>query len=118
MAEKTDPKPPETTPPPEGGPLKMADIRKLVQDTVKEVVGTISGGEKPPAGDPPPTDDKPVGGGLRAQVEKEIQRIRDKETQETRDKTIDQQLADLAEKTKEKAPVERSRRHKIMRWGD
>lgn len=103
--------------------ITMADIRKLVTDTVAEVTKGIT--TTPKEGEGKETDDtaRPGtradrGASVASQVEAEIAKIKAKEAQEARDKGIDDQLAKLSEATAEKTPVERSKVHRFMKWGE
>lgn len=111
----------------ESGGITMADIRKIVQDTVQEVTKDI-GGAKDKAKDTEETAHDGAekhtqsrldrSSAMEEAVRSEIDRIKRKEAREARDKTIDEELAKLSEATKEKPPVERRRVHKIMGWGE
>lgn len=102
-------------------PITMADIRKMVTDTVTEVTKSLTPaagkeGESEETARPGTRAER--GANVAAQVQAEIDRIKAKEAQEARDKTIDEQLASLTEKTTEKAPVERGKMHRFMGWGE
>lgn len=98
-----------------GAKLTMKDIGKLVEDKIQAVVSGLNL-------DAPPEKEKedttPKGGNIAEQVKQEIEKIRAHEKSEAEKESVAKQLADLAEKTKEKAPVERRRIHRLMGWGD
>lgn len=105
----------------------MKDLRQLVTDTVTEAVkGITSTGDATKGktddgqdGTPPRTETRVDRSSTVAEaVQREIQKIQQKEAREAKDKSIDEQLLKLAEATKEKPPVERRRVHKIMGWGE
>jgi hypothetical protein len=112
--------PDPTTPPtePDGDKLTMGSLKKMIQDTVAEIVPGLIGSAKPPtpAGPAPATD---VPTDIAAQVRAQVERIR---KQEEKQKTEAQVLADIAAlkdaKPVEKVPVQRSKLHKVMGWGD
>jgi hypothetical protein len=100
--------------PPEPTGIKIGDLKKLIQDTVADVVKGITpdaGGK--PDDTPASTDNSSVADKVRAEIEK----IRGREAEEKEKETIKTQLAELKSKT-EQAPVERSRLHKFMGWGE
>ena|ERR1700749_4709640 len=100
-------------PPKEPAGIKLGDLTKLIKDTVAEVVGSNNGGTKEPASDENVKDT-----GIAAQVREAIESIRGEEEKKKKEQTIESELAELKEKTKEKAPVERNRLHKFMGWGE
>ena len=103
----SDEKPPESS-----GGIKMGDLKKLIQDVVAEAVKP---GDKPTD----KSDDAPATvGGIADKVRQEIEAIRAREKEETEKVTMASELAELKEKAKEKAPVERRRIHKFMGWGE
>lgn len=106
------------TPPNDTPGITLADIRKLVTDTVAEVTKGLTpsgGGSTPPSNTP---DDTATGRSVKEQVEAALAGITEKNQRAEREKTIDQQLKDLSEKVAEKPPVERRRVHRLMGWGE
>lgn len=105
--------------PPSGG-ITMADIRRMVTETVGEVMKGVTG--KPddkPADKPGETGTKEnTPGDMASIVRNEIKRIKDHEKATERDATIDTKLAELSAAVVEKPPVERRRVHKFMGWGE
>lgn len=99
--------------PPETSGIKMGDLTKLIKDTVAEAIT----GMKPTDSKP---DDKVVDedSSVAAKVRAEIEKISANKKKEEKEATIDSELKDLREKTKEKAPVERTKLHKLMGWGE
>lgn len=91
--------------------ITMADIKKAIDDRVTAVVGTVKT-DKPE--EKPPTEGKSVAD----QVSEALARIRSKEARDEKAKTMEEELAALKEKTKEKEPVQRTKRHRFMGWGD
>jgi hypothetical protein len=102
--------------------ITMADIRKLVTDTIAEATKGIThpagkeGDDKDDTARPGTRADR--GASVASQVEAEIAKIKAKEAQEARDKGIDDQLSKLSEATAEKTPVERGKMHRFMGWGE
>lgn len=112
--------PDPTTPPatdPDEGKLTMGSLKKMIQDTVAEIVPGLMDSAKPATPPPAPATDVPTD--IAAQVRAQVERIR---KQEEKQKTEAQVLADIAAlkdaKPKEKEPVQRSKLHKVMGWGD
>jgi hypothetical protein len=112
-----------TEPKGEGAPaggIKMGDLRKMIQDTVTDVMKGVT---VPTKGE---DTDTPKGGGTQADratsiasaVQAEIEKIRAKEKEDDDKKTIQDKLNELSAATAEKPPVERSRVHKFMGWGE
>jgi hypothetical protein len=97
-------------------PLTMGDIRKFVTDTVGELVK--SGKEVDPAKDKDTEDRTPRGGDIKSEVERELAKIKSREERNKRDTELDTKIKELTEKTAEKPPVERSKVHRFMGWGD
>lgn len=105
----------ETPPSEDKGGLTVGELRKMITDTVAQLVG--GNGEKK---EEEKTTDRPSGNGIAAEVARQVEKIRAKEARDARDADIDKKLGELAEKTKpvENAPIERSRVHRFMGWGD
>src|SRR5215510_6324680 len=104
--------------------MQMRDFRKYVTDTVKEAlaglqqttqdaVGTTQQ-QGPPERQPRWRQQANVADEVSAALDK-IEK--DKAENEWRT-GLNKDVADLKEKTKEKAPVERNRLHRIMGWGE
>jgi hypothetical protein len=96
--------------------LAMGDLRNLILDTVKDVMKGVT---------PEPKTDEPVSRregtrstSIQEAVQAEIQKIQQKEAEETRQAKLDEELKHLREATAEKPPVERRRVHKVMGWGE
>lgn len=98
-----------------GGKVTVADLRKMVADLVGEAVKVVKPESDTGSKD---TGRQPDSRSVAEQVQAALAGIRDKDEREKRDRTIDQTLAELQERTKEKPPVERRRVHKIMGWGE
>jgi hypothetical protein len=105
--------------------ITMADIRKVILETVADATKGLTGSKDDTSTDDSKRDSgNPLGSrtdratGVQDLVKAEIEKIKAKEAAEARDKTIDEQLAALADKTKEQPPVERSKRHRFMGWGE
>lgn len=121
---KGDQKPSDSKGSGEGGALKVGDLRKMVTDLVQDAVKGAGTGTKEgdgnSTGDGDDKSDAPTGfkrGTMRAEVERELARIKEREARATKDKEMEDKLAAL-QKATEKVPVERRRVHKFMRWGD
>ena len=101
-------------PPAEPTGIKIGDLKKLITDTVAEVVKGIN-----PTEDTGKKDDDKVdtNSSIAAKVQAEIEKIRKREADESEKETMKKQIADLAA-SKEQAPVERSRMHRLMGWGE
>jgi hypothetical protein len=104
-------------PKPEGTGLSLGDLRKLVTDTVADVMKSVTpSGESVTAPKPETRMDRSTT--VQAAVQAEIEKIRAKETEAKEKEDLTAKLTALELATKEKAPVERSRVHKIMGWGE
>lgn len=119
---KGDQKPSDSKGSGEGGAFKVGDLRKMVNDLVQDAVK--GAGTKEDSGKSSvDSDDKsgvPTGfqrGTMRAEVEREIARVKEREERVAKDNKIDETLTAL-QKATEKVPVERRRVHKFMRWGE
>lgn len=116
---KTDPKAkpeePKTTPEPTR--IGMGDLKKMIQDVVGEIMGQ-TGGKSKKTDDEDDDDVKPAG--INSQVQKAIADIRAKEAKDAEaaaeKKSILDEIAELKEKTKEKAPVQVSKLTRLMKW--
>lgn len=95
--------------------ITMGDLKKMVMDTVAEVTKGIS---EPAKKDEPK---EPVGNDSRSvadRVREEIEKIRAAEKETEEKETLKKEITQLKETVKEKPPVERTRRHKLMGWGE
>lgn len=101
-------------------PLTMGDLKKLIEDTVGNLVKTgkdVRDDQHEKAEDR--TERKlDRNSDVAAKVQEELAKIRDKEARDTKERERDETLKSLVEKTAEKAPVERRRVHKLMGWGE
>lgn len=96
--------------------FSVGDLKKFIDERITEIVKS---GSSPRKEEPKETETKQDGvASIQEQVQAALAGIRDKEAREARERSIDEQLASLTEKTKEKPPVEQRRVHKIMGWGD
>lgn len=100
--------------PPESTGIKLGDLKKLIQDTIAEVL---------PKADEKKPEDKPdekveSSGSIADKVRAEIEKLRAKEKEDEEKSTLTKTVAELAEKTREKVPVERRRVHRLMGWGE
>lgn len=99
--------------------LTVGELRNMIADTVKSIVG---GGddkkEDEKKTEPTSGGSRPEGGGIAAEVARQVEKIRAREAREKRDSEIDGKLKELSEKVQEKPPVERRKVHRIMGWGD
>jgi hypothetical protein len=103
------------------GPITMGTIRSLITEVVTEATRGLTGSREDKSTKDEPSRPGGAAGrtqGVQEAVQAEIEKIKAREAAAERDKTIDEQLAALADKTAEKPPVERSRRHKLMGWGE
>lgn len=116
MAETPKPE----TPKADDSKISLGDIRKMVTDTIAEAMKGVNKTEDT-------AHDKAQdhtlskldrSSTIQAAVQAEIDKIKARETEEAEKKTLQDKLAELSEKTKEKPPVERSRTHKFMGWGE
>lgn len=100
-----------------GASLTVGDLRKMIAETVQGIVGD---GEKKTETDPPKGEPStgPVAGGIAAEVQRQVEKIRAREARQKRDEEVDGKLKELSEKVREKTPVERSRVHRFMGWGE
>lgn len=102
------------------GKITLGDIRKLVTDTIAEAMKGVSTTEGDAQGKAQEHTLSRMdrSSTIQAAVQAEIDKIKAKETEEAEKKTVQDQLAKLAEVTAEKPPVERSRTHRFMGWGE
>lgn len=105
--------------------LTMGDLKKLITDTVTQVVGanTTQKEEKKDGGTEASgvaqkTEGPTASVGVAAMVKAEIDKLKARETEDAEKQTIQMKLTELSEKTAEKEPVERRRVHKFMGWGE
>lgn len=109
----------EKTPESESGKLTVGDLRKMITETVQSIVG--GDGEKKAETDSPKNETSggsPTAGGIAAEVQRQVEKIRAREARQKRDEEVDGKLKELSEKVQEKTPVERSRVHRFMGWGE
>lgn len=99
-------------PPPEPTGLKIGDLKKLIHDTVSEVMKGVSPTDKPET----VKDHAPEG--IADKVRAEIEKIKAREKEEKDKNDLKAQVKALAEGKQEKPPVERRRVHKFMGWGE
>jgi hypothetical protein len=104
----TDPKPDETS---SGGPITMKDIRSAISEIVTGLIPTSEPKKETGESETPPVN-------IKEQVDAAIAVIKRREAREEKERSIDMQLSELREKTAEKAPLDRPRRHRFMGWGD
>lgn len=99
--------------PPEKTGLNMGDLKKLIQDTVADLLPKEN---KKDSDD----NDAPVkeDGSIADRVRQEIENIRSREKADKESEDLKTQVAALAEASKEKPPVERRRVHRLMGWGE
>lgn len=112
----TDDKKTEDT---EGGKLTFGELKKMIADTVKDVVGSSTADKDDKKTSDTNSGGSSVGGGgVAAEVARQVAKLKEKEERAARDKKVDDTLADLSSKVVEKKPVERGRLHKFMGWGE
>lgn len=104
----------------ESAGLKVGDIRKMIGDMVAEAVkaGTSTHDDAQKGAQQHTETRLDRSSSVQVAVQAEIDKIRNKEAAEKKDKDLQDKLTELQEKTKEKAPVERRRVHKLMGWGE
>jgi hypothetical protein len=106
--------------------MHIRDLRKMISDQVTEamkaVQSTVVGTPDPT---PPATDPRQaprMRAGQQRNVADEVSAALDKIERDKADQEwrtgLDKDLTELKERTKEKPPVERSRLHRIMGWGE
>jgi len=98
--------------------LTVGELRKMIKDSVQEFAGALTGGGDAKDDKKPVAEGSPTGGGIAAEVARQVAKIREREAREQRDKDVDERLEKLSSTVVEKAPVERSRVHKFMGWGE
>lgn len=114
MAEENskDPKDPK-----DDGKITAGTLRSMIREEVAGIAkNLIPGGSKDDGGD----DNKDTGNpaDIRGQVEKALTSLREREARQERDKKVDELLEKSAAPKEEKPPVERSRLHRFMGWGE
>lgn len=104
------------------GPISMrlGDLRKLIADTVSSMTGSQPQQSQPRQSLRDQVRDSRSGQSRNVddEVSAALAKIEADKKRQERDAAIDKDLTDLKERTKEKAPVERSRRHRFMGWGE
>lgn len=115
MAEETNP----PTNDDKGGVLSVGELRKFITETVQSVVGSVGKAHDDAQGAAQEHTQTSLDrkGAIAAEVQAEIEKLKRREARAARDKEIDDKLADLSKKT-EVHPVERSRVHRFMGWGE
>jgi hypothetical protein len=122
----TNPPTPEPTP----SVMKFGDLKKLIADTVESVTkagqaagNALTGNDNPPAR--VPLRDQVRGGSQpapRRSIDDEfsaaLKKIEEDKKRQEREANLDKDIADLKERTKENPPLERSRVHRFMGWGE
>jgi len=94
----------------DNGPITFGAIRQMIADALGK-----KDKEEPPK---PPLTGQPPATDLAAEVKKELAKIQDSERATNEKQTIQQQIAAITDKLAEKPPVERSRVHRLMGWGE
>jgi hypothetical protein len=115
MATDTPPQDPPTPPADPNQPSNVGGLRALVREVVAEIVPDVLKGQSTKDPVAPPATDQPAD--IKAEVQKALGIIKAKEQREARDKQIDELLAGY-KKPADTQPVERSKIHKIMGWGE
>src|SRR5262245_44962062 len=116
MTEKTDP--------PEKATLKMGDLRSIIAESVKDAVKGLTPGESPTTDDGSDSSRIVPQGAVRQQsvaeaVQTELAKIAKEKQDAEEKKSVSDQLAALDKKVnEEKPPVQRTRRHRFMGWGE
>ena len=118
-------------PPPEPSPsvMRFGDLKKLIADMVAGATNAAStvGKELTGAGDNTrqPLRDQVRGARQQSparsvddEVAAALAKIEADKARQAREDARDKDINELKERTKEKAPVERSRLHRFMGWGD
>lgn len=117
MTEPQEPEKPPTL-------MKLSDLKKMIGDFVN---GAFDARDQRGTQDPEPTGrrqpargrrEEPQGRSVQDEVDAALKKLdaekADREWRESLRKDVDE----VKEKTKERAPVERRRVHRIMRWGE
>ncbi len=106
--------------------LSMGDLKKMVEETVSAAVS----GLKNDKNDKNDNDDdakkqrrEAVSGidrqvDVRSAVQEALDSLKKEKEKQERETSIDEKLAALEKRTQEKTPVERSKRHRFMGWGE
>lgn len=122
MTTPTPPVPSEQ-PPQQTSTMRFGDLKKLIGDTVREVTG---GGEtrvseRQQRQTQPPNARERVRD-ARSNIDDDVadalKKIEAEKKRREREEALDKDISDLKERTKEKPPVERSRVHRFMGWGE
>jgi hypothetical protein len=104
----------------ESAQLSFGDLNKLIEDKATSLFQQLVGkkDDDKPTDTPKTTEKKEETIDLDSQVQAAINRLKEDEERKTKETERDATIKALVEKTKEKAPVERRRVHKIMGWGE
>jgi len=115
MAEDKKPEDTKT----ESTALTLKDLKKFVEDTVTGLVkgGTNVKDSVHTEGEKNTEQKFDRNSNIADEVTKQVEAIRAREAREKRDTDMDTKLADLTKKL-EVTPVERSKLHRFMGWGD
>lgn len=113
----TEPKPDDTSKP-DDKPAKVTagDLRTWIREEISNVADVITG-----KGSSKPEDKKTdPASSVADQVRAEVAKLEAKRKAADRDKSIDDQLAELTLKVQPKPPIDRKhhRLHNFMKWGD
>lgn len=102
--------------------LTMGDLKKFIEDTVGSIVksGKDVHDDAHSRAAEHTTSKLDRNSNIQEQVQAELAKIKEKEDRDKKESERDTLLSELQEKLKgqEKAPVERSRVHKFMGWGE
>lgn len=98
-------------------PLTMGELGTLIAEKIKEILPTVTGksGETQP---PKSTQDSGGKVDIASQVQAELAKLKAREDKQKADNDVQTRLAALEKPKEEKTPIERSRVHKLMGWGE
>jgi hypothetical protein len=123
MAEEKD-KETGTQPPDSQAPLSLGELRTLIADTVKGLVGT---GQKAENEAHDKAEDhterkferkSDAADSIQGEVAKALQEIQTREAKQKEQSTLSQKVEEISKKVLEVQPIERRRIHKFMGWGE
>jgi len=99
----------------------MGEIRALVREVFAELAPSLTGkkeSEQEPAKE---TTSRQTGKSIQDEVKAELARLREAEERQQSEADLRAQVAELkakSETTAERAPIERRRVHRVMKWGE
>lgn len=97
--------------------VKFGELKSVVEEVVKDAIDKLTGnGDKKADTSDPSQKINPAT--ISQEVREALAEIHKGDTEQQQRESAESRLKAVEEKVAEKAPVERSRKHRIMGWGD